>query len=450
MKKAKTKLLIIDDDAAIRQSLRLLFSRYNFEIEDLSHPSYMMDTIAAFQPHLIVLDMNYTLDTSGRQGMKVLKEIRSVYQHIPIILITGWATVQLAVEGMKEGANDFFAKPWDNKALIKSAQTLTQIFEQEKVTATAATRNHWEAIIGESPALLQAKLMAERVSRSDASVLLQGESGTGKELFAEAIHYASARKERPFVKVNLGGISSSLFESELFGHKKGAYTGAISDRVGRFQKADTGTIFLDELGELSPENQVKLLRVLQEQQFEVLGSSQTIQINTRVISATHQNLINYIQQGRFREDLYYRINLVQIFIPSLSERRSDIPLLSQHFVKNLNSINQTNKHLSPEALDWLSKQSYPGNIRQLKNSVERTYLLTDKDRLTDLDFKKMATLAPNYKSTNITPLEQLEQDMIIKALRFYSNNISQAATALGITRSSLYRRIEKHGLEIGE
>ncbi|MCL4107194.1 UNVERIFIED_CONTAM: hypothetical protein GTU68_033009 [Idotea baltica] len=295
--------------------------------------------------------------------------------------------------------------------------------------------------------------MAERVAPTEASVLILGESGTGKELLAEAIHRKSKRKDNVFVKVNLGGISGSLFESEMFGHKKGAYTGATTDREGRFSKAHNGTIFLDEIGELEVDHQVKLLRVLQEKSFEVLGSSEPIKSDFRVISATNKDLQDMVFDRSFREDLFYRINLITLYIPSLNQRRSDIPSLVKHFAGKMSHLYNTEVPIfETETMNWLSAQSYPGNIRELKNKVERAILLNfDKKVISVKDFKNLQKSGQGSSMIKIpevglVKLDEMEEHMIKQALAFHEDNISKAARSLGITRSSLYRRLEKYNI----
>lgn len=294
--------------------------------------------------------------------------------------------------------------------------------------------------------------MALHVAQTDASVLITGESGTGKEVIAEYIHQSSKRSEQQFVKVNLGGISSSLFESEMFGHKKGAFTDAHSDRVGRFEKANDGTIFLDEIGELPMESQVKLLRVLQEKTFEILGSSDTKKSNVRIISATNKDLLSQVNNGEFREDLFYRVNLIHIHIPSLSERAEDIPLLMNHFANNICRLYDLKKpRIDQEAINWMQRQNLPGNIRQLKNILERTILLNPNSKvLSWKDFQKRTSVEPSDKialpNVGAMSLEEMEIRMIKKTMSFHNQSISAASRDLGITRSALYRRLEKFNI----
>lgn len=441
-------ILIIDDDPTVRSSLQLLLSRKGYEASSINHPSIALDTIKERNPQVILLDMNFTIDTSGKQGMKLLQLIRTNYPEISVILMTGWATVQIAVEGMKLGAKDFIAKPWDNHDLLASIKNIEHLHHQKKDDASANMGSE-QHIIGQSPEMLATLSLVEKVAPTNASVLITGESGTGKELIAEAIHQGSTRHDAPFVKVNLGGIPKDLFESEMFGHRRGAFTGATTDREGRFAKAHKGTIFLDEIGELELSSQVKLLRVLQEKTFEMLGSSESQKTDVRVISATNKNLSAMAVSGAFREDLFYRINLLHIHLPPLSARRSDIPLLVKSFLENISNLYQTDRPLlEAGTMDWLSKQEYKGNIRQLKNIVERTFLLhLEKKSLTQKDFLQSFESSNNtVSSASSLNLEALEVQTINKALVKHDHSISAAAKALGITRSSLYRRIEKYGI----
>ena len=446
--KPKYRILIIDDDRAVCLSLSLLMSKQGYEVDKIHHPTLALEKIEDFSPQVILLDMNFTIETSGKQGLYLLKKIRSQFPKISVILMTGWATVQIAVEGMKLGAKDFIAKPWDNKEMVNAVKSILHIYEPLTIDSPSSDEG---IMIGSDPNFLEVLEMAERVAPTKASVLILGDSGTGKELLAESIHRMSKRHENIFVKVNLGGISSSLFESEMFGHMKGSFTGAHVDREGRFAKANTGTIFLDEIGELDLENQVKLLRVLQEKTYEILGSSKPRKSDFRVISATNKKLQDMVFDKSFREDLFYRINLITLYLPSLQERRSDIPAMAKHFMKQVCHLYEKDiPYLDKETFDWLSNQNYPGNIRDLKNQVERTILLNfDKKDITVKDFKAIKS-ANVHKSMIKLPevgsirLDEMEEHMIRKALNFHEHNISKSARSLGISRSSLYRRLEKY------
>jgi len=448
------RILIIDDDRTVCRSLELLLKKSGYEASSVFLPAMAMERIEAYRPALVILDMNFSIDTSGRQGMRMLELMQSRHKEISVILITGWATLQLAVEGMKLGARDFLAKPWDNKHLISSIKTILALHHEDQSERSQVSGADTDFVLGNSEAYAEVLSIVDRVANTDASVVITGESGTGKEVIAEAIHRKSKRSAHPFVKVNLGGISSSLFESEMFGHKRGAFTDASADRAGRFAKAEKGTIFLDEIGDLALESQVKLLRVLQEKTYEVLGSSKTIKTDVRVISATHRSLDSMVKEGSFREDLFYRINLIHIRVPSLEERQEDIPLLVDYFIKRVSRLYEFDRPIiEDEAIAWLSRQTYPGNIRQLRNIVERTALLSiNKKVLATKDFQNNM-VASKHLSTSVTlpeigqiTLEELEKQMIKKALAYHNNSISKTSRSLGLTRSSLYRRMEKYEL----
>ncbi|KAA0992332.1 sigma-54-dependent transcriptional regulator [Dyadobacter aurulentus] len=448
-------LLIVDDDIAIRTSLALLLKKEGFSVQGAGSPEEAFEVLRTVRPELILLDLNFSIETSGKEGMQLLQRIKKSYPAIPVILITGWGTIDLAVKGMKEGATDFITKPWQNEYLIQSVRTILNLAAQEPQSDSRRKleqKYHFENIVGQDAKLLDILGTVGRVAATDAPVLITGESGTGKELIAEAIHSNSKRKARPFVKVNLGGISSTLFESELFGHVRGAFTDAKSDRLGRFEMAHKGSIFLDEIGELDLSSQVKLLRVLQERTFEPLGSSKSRTVDVRIICATNRNLEEMVANGTFREDLYYRINLITVKLPALRERPDDIPLLSGFFVNNLKIIYQRpDITISPAALKWLKTLQLQGNIRQLKNLVERTVLLSSKDVLDIADFQKNLTVGQSAAAKNLpevgsVTLEEMEYQMIARAMQFHQNKISKVARSLGITRFALYRRLEKYGI----
>ena len=447
-------ILVIDDDAAVGTSLKLMLSRAGMSVTIVNYPVDALEYLRSTKPDLVLLDMNFSIDTSGRQGLKLLESIQAIHPKLPIIMITGWGTLQLAVEGMKKGARDFLTKPWDNKELLSSIKTILTLDEQESLKPhNREIAMSFEGIIGRNKGFLEVIDKARKVSKTDASVLILGESGTGKELLAEAIHYESLRSNEAFVKVNLGGISSTLFESEMFGHKKGAFTDAHNDRKGRFEIAHKGTIFLDEIGDLDLGCQVKLLRVLQEKTFEVLGSSETSKVNVRVVSATNKNLSQMVADKSFREDLFYRINLICLTLPPLRERRDDIPLLVNHYVKNLSEIYQLPMtEVSEKAMAWLKDQPFTGNIRQLKNLVERTLLLSSKTLLEKEDFEvnQSSDIASGQNSSipsvGQMSLEEMEKEMILKALEYHNYKIQKAALSLGITRSALYRRMSKFNI----
>ncbi|MCB0572506.1 MAG: sigma-54-dependent Fis family transcriptional regulator [Phaeodactylibacter sp.] len=450
-------ILIVDDDSAVRASLALLFKKEGFATHGVATPAEALNYLRTNQPELILLDMNFSLGTSGEEGLSLLQAIRQRQPQAPVILITGWATVGLAVEGMKLGARDFINKPWDNDYLLQSVHTvldLSNLQEQRVGRRKLDAQYDFGHIVGQDQAFLRVLETVGRVAATEASVLIMGESGTGKELIAEAIHQNSARRSKPFVKVNLGGISSSLFESEMFGHVRGAFTDARSDRAGRFELAHTGTIFLDEIGDLDLSSQVKLLRVLQDRTYEVLGSSRSRKVDVRVISATNRLLEEMVTQGAFREDLFYRINLITIRLPALRERPADIPLLAEYFLDNLRKIyNRPELEASPKAMEWLRALPLPGNIRQLKNLVERAVLVSAHNHLEIADFEAHLQDAPRRSGgqeqlpdVGVMTLDEMEAEMIRKAMAYHRNHITKVAKSLGLTRSSLYRRLDKYGI----
>lgn len=443
-------ILVVDDDIAIRSSLSLVLKRAGYDVKAVERPAEAMDVVRVMAPQLILMDMNYSLSTDGEEGLTLLKQVKIFQPDVPVILMTAWGSIQLAVDGIKAGAFDFITKPWDNRALLQRIETAIQLNATSKVTDETADFDQC-GIIGESEAIKSVLETVKRIAKTDASVLITGESGTGKELIAEAIHRNSDRSGKAFVKVNLGGISQSLFESEMFGHKKGSFTGAVSDRQGRFELADGGTIFLDEIGELDKSCQVKLLRVLQDRTYEVLGDSRQRSTDVRVISATNADLRAMVADGSFREDLLYRINLITLHLAPLRERAEDIPLLVEHFVSNLCRQNRLNEvTVSREAMNYLKGLPYSGNIRELKNLVERTLLVTGNEMLTAQDFMQQRENAGKKESGHeiITgqTLDDVERQAIINALAQYGGNLSQVANALGISRGALYRRLEKYSL----
>jgi DNA-binding NtrC family response regulator len=453
-------ILIIDDDIAVRTSLLLLLRQEGYEAGAAGNPAEAMDALQRHRPGLVLLDLNFSLGTTGQEGMDLLQKIKQFDNTIPVILITGWGSIELAVQGMKLGASDFITKPWSNANILQSVKTLLDLNGKK---ASQQSRRQLDAqfdfsqIIGEDPAILRILETIGRVAGTDASVLIMGESGTGKELIAEAIHQNSQRRNKPFVKVNLGGISTTLFESEMFGHIRGAFTDARYDRTGRFEMAGKGTIFLDEIGDLDAGSQVKLLRVLQDKTYEVLGSSRTKTVDVRVVCATNKNLHEMVAEGTFREDLLYRINLITINLPPLRERPKDIPLLVNSFIRNLREIyNRPQLSVTKEAMKWLQQLPLPGNIRQLKNLTERTILVNHTDELDIPHFRSQLELSPVKKGQLQLPgvgsvtLEELEVEMIRRAMSFHQNRIAKAAASLGLTRSALYRRLEKYNIPYDE
>lgn len=453
-------ILIVDDDASVRSSLTFLLKRAGFETEAVSGPEEALRVVRATAPQLIMMDMNFTLTTTGEEGILLLKQVKIFQPDVPVILMTAWGSISLAVQGMQAGAFDFITKPWNNLMLLKSIRTALELSEQKKMEKVPLNRleadrkYHFDKIIGQSTSLMEVLDTISRIAPTNASVLITGESGTGKELIAEAIHANSPRMKEPFVKVNLGGLSQSLFESEMFGHKKGAFTDAYMDRTGRFEMANKGTIFLDEIGDLELSCQVKLLRVLQDQTFEALGDSHPRKVDIRVVSATNCDLQKMVVSRTFCEDLFYRVNLITVHLPALRERRDDIPLLARYFADKQSEINRLpNVQFTTDAMSFLQQLPYPGNIRELKNLVERTMLVSGKSLLDVSDFEGQWQYPLNGNTSASVSLkgltlDELEKRTILQALETHAGNLSHVATALGISRAALYRRLEKYGIPI--
>ena len=453
-------VLIIDDDTSVITSLALLLKQAGYRSHIATTPSQALEALRSNSIELVLQDMNFSRQTTGEEGISLLRQIKSLHPHLPVILMTAWGSISLAVEGVKAGASDFITKPWTNEQLIQSIRTalsLASASSREQPESPSReeldSRYDFGNIIGRDPKMLSILQIIGRVSATDASVLITGESGTGKELIAEAIHRNGQRRNMPFVKVNLGGISPTLFESEMFGHVKGAFTDARQDRKGRFEMADGGTIFLDEIGDLDVTCQVKLLRVLQDRTYEVLGSSETRTVDVRVISATNANLTELIEAGEFREDLLYRLNLIALHVPPLRERSDDIPLLAGHFLSSVASVyRRANLSIDGSAMNWLQHLPWSGNIRQLRQAIERAVLMTSGDVLKIDDFRTPLTMDSTEPSTDIQPLagsvnlEDMERAMIMKTMRQFGGNISKVAEALGLSRAALYRRLEKFGI----
>lgn len=447
-------ILIVDDDIAIRHSLGLMLKRARYDVEAVASPGEAIEVVRRQTPQLILMDMNFSLTTSGDDGIELLQKVKIFCPDTPVILITAWGSIDLAVRGMRAGAFDFVTKPWNNMTLMQRIETALSL-SKSKDSSVGIKQEDADfdrtLIVGRSKAITDVLSTIERIAKTNASVLITGESGTGKELIAETIHRNSRRARNSFVKVNLGGISHTLFESEMFGHKKGAFTDATSDRVGRFELADKGTIFLDELGELDLACQVKLLRVLQEQTFEVLGDSRPRKVDIRVVCATNADLTKMVAERTFREDLYYRINLITLHLPPLRERREDIPLLVRHFASLATESNNMPKiDITDEAMEYLRRQPFPGNVRELKNLVERAILMSGKSVLTAEDFQLANNISPaSFKPipTTAMTLDEAERVRIVEAMEKYDGNMTQVAASLGISRQALYRRLEKYGLK---
>jgi DNA-binding NtrC family response regulator len=451
----RRRILIVDDDSAVQVSLALLLKQSGFDTSCADGPRQALEQLDAGPVDLVLQDMNFSLQTSGEEGLDLLARIKQRHPALPVLLMTAWGSIALAVKGVKAGAANFFTKPWDNAQLVNLVEATLDLAVPD--SAPRVTRRTLDAqcdfsgIVGEHPKLLKVLETIAQVARTRAPVLILGESGTGKELIADAIHRNSPRAGQAIVKINMGAITSTLFESEMFGHVRGAFTDARSDRKGHIASADGGTLFLDEIGELQRGDQVKLLRVLQDQRYQPVGASRAEQADLRVVSATNRELAELVASGEFREDLFYRLNLITIRLPPLRERRSDIPLLARHIAARIaDSYGLGDAALAPDALEWLAAQPWPGNIRQLKQTLERALLLAGKPRLGQADFLAASAVDEGAPGSRLgvdgMTLEQVERHMIEQALQQHTGNISRMAKALGLSRTALYRRLERHGL----
>lgn len=452
-------ILVIDDDIAIQTSLKLLLNEEGFVVATAGKQGEALCILNAQEVSLVLLDMNFSVDTSGCDGLDLLDDIKAKWPQIPVILITGWGSIELAVEGMRKGAFDFITKPWENIRISRSVNNAIALAKQgqrqKKTRQKLDEKFHLDRIIGEHYGIIQVLETVGNVAHTTAPVLIYGESGTGKELIARAIHENSDRKNEPFVSVNLGAVPISLFESEMFGYCKGAFTDAQTDKPGKFELADKGTLFLDEIGETDLNSQVKLLRVLQEQRVDRIGAIETKPVDVRIVCATNRKLSTMVAEGRFREDLFYRINLINIDLPPLRERKSDISILAKHFLQDCaKTYNKNILGIDEAALQFLRDLPFPGNIRELKNSIERAVLYSD-DKIINRDLlKKCLTGTSNFPDSQkklpeigVMTLDEIEEAMVVKALEKYKYNISHTADSLGLSRQMLYRRMEKYELK---
>jgi DNA-binding NtrC family response regulator len=456
------RILIADDQADVLAALRLLLKGEHYDIQTAASPKGVLTAIDSQELDVVLIDLNYARDTtSGNEGLELLSKLQATAPTVPVVVMTAWGSVDLAVEAMRRGARDFIQKPWDNTLLLLSvlriqvelAQALRrgERLEAENLALRDSATSYASAtpqVIAESPAMKSVLNLVQRIGPADANVLITGENGTGKEVVARALHVCSTRAVRPMVSVNAGALAEGLFESELFGHVRGAFTDAKTDRVGRFELADGGTIFLDEIANVPLNLQTKLLRVLETGEFERVGSSKTRKANVRVLSATNADLHVEVADGRFRQDLLFRLNTVEIHIPPLRERRDDIKPLAEHFLSQYSDRYRRSIQLfTEEALDALLHHSWPGNVRELDHVVERAVLMSSGSVVTAFDLGLNAVrdgrvAAPLEEMS----LEEVERLLIQKALNRFSGNANRAAEALGLSRSALYRRLQKYGL----
>ena len=447
------RVLIADDVPDVIEALRLLLKGEGFQVLTATSPDAVIAQIGDSDIDVVLMDLNYTRDTtSGQEGLDLLARIKAIDQTVPVVVMTAWSSVDLAVEAMRRGARDFLQKPWDNDRLLAVLQTQVELaralrhslrLEAENEALRAQPR---PTMVTASPAMVPVVRTIERVGPSDANVLITGENGTGKTLVAQALHAASSRAGRAMVTVNVGGLSEGVFESELFGHVKGAFTDAKTDRVGRFELADGGTLFLDEIANIGMAQQVRLLRVLETGEFERVGSSRTRRVSVRIIAATNAELGDGVAAGTFRQDLLFRLNTVEIRVPPLRERREDLSALASLFLRqHAQRYRKAVTGFDAGALQALSEHHWPGNVRELDHAVERAVLMTPGPsiRAADLSLKPAKDGVTRLEEMS---LEEVEAFLIKKTLARYDGNVSLAANTLGLSRSALYRRLQRYGL----
>lgn len=460
--KIKTgRILIVDDNEDLLKAAKIFLKRHFAQVDLEKNPEAIPNLLNNEDYDVILLDMNFTKDvSSGKEGYYWLEKILEIDPSSVVVLITAYGDVQMAVKAIKAGATDFVLKPWENEKLLATLYSAMKLRETKLEVDNLRTKqreinlkinNKYDEIIGQSPAIQKVFETIDRVAVTDANVLILGENGTGKELVARAIHNHSPRKNEVFVNVDLGSVSETLFESELFGHKKGSFTDAKEDRAGRFEIANGGTLFLDEIGNLSMPLQAKLLTVLQNRKVSRVGANKEINIDIRLVCATNMPLYDMVKENRFRQDLLYRINTIEIELPPLRNRLEDIPLLADHFLKHYShKYNKAVSKISEGAISRMQKHNWPGNIRELQHALERAIIMSNSQVLQPEDFNFSAQPVNNQDSASVLldqyNLEDVEKILIRKVLKKYNGNITQAASELGLTRSSLYRRLEKYGL----
>ena len=447
------RVLIADDQPDVLEALRLLLKTEGYQIELVSSPAGVLTALDAREFDVVLMDLNYARDTtSGQEGLDLLSRIQALDSTVPVVVMTAWSSVKIAVEAMRRGARDFIQKPWENERLIAILRTQIELSRALRRGLRLEAENRLlrgverPTLIAESPAMQPVLRLIANVGPSDANVLVTGEPGTGKEIVAQTLHAISPRASKPMVTVNAGGLPEGIFESELFGHVRGAFTDAKADRVGRFELADGSTLFLDEIANISASQQAKLLRVLQTGELERVGSSRTRQVDVRIVSATNADLNAEVTAGRFRADLQFRLNTIEIHLPPLRDRREDIPLLASHFLgRHAQRYRKPLAAFDPAAMQALLDHPWPGNIRELDHAVERAVLMAQGDTVKagDLGLRQSREGAPRLEDMS---LEDVEFSLIKKALARFDGNVSHAAKALGLSRSALYRRLQRFGL----
>ena len=446
-------VLIADDQPHILDALELLLEPEGYRVEKATSPYMVLDALQSSTFDAMLLDLNYTRDTtSGREGLDLLSQIRSHESKLPIIVMTAWANLELAVEAMRRGANDFIQKPWDNARLLTVLRTQIDLYDAVRRAQRLEAENRMlraanlPEMIATAPAMQPVLATIARIGPSDASVLITGEHGTGKEVVAQTLHALSPRASRSMVAVNTGALPEGTFESELFGHVKGAFTDARSERIGRFELAEGGTLFLDEIANIPPRQQAKLLRVLETGEMERVGSSKTRKVNVRVLSATNADLHKEVEEGRFRADLLFRLNTVEIHLPPLRERREDIPPLAAYFLSRYaQRYRKQVQGIDPAAIQLMLHYGWPGNVRELDHTIERAVLMA-RENVIEVSDLGLSPARVSTQALEEMSLESVESILIRKALSRCNGNVSQAAEALGLSRGALYRRMEKYGI----
>jgi DNA-binding NtrC family response regulator len=449
------RILLADDQADIRDALRLLLKREGYETHGVTSPAEALAAIESREFDAVLMDLNYARDTtSGQEGLDLLSRIQMVDSTLPLIVMTAWSSVEIAVEAMRRGARDFIPKPWENNRLLAIIRTQIDLRQALRKASRLEAENRLlrsesrPTMIAESPVMQPVLELIGRIGPSDANVLITGEHGTGKEVVAQTLHALSTRASRPMVTVNAGGLSEGVFESELFGHVKGAFTDARTDRVGRFELAEGGTLFLDEIANVPLNLQAKLLRVLETGELERVGSSTTRRVDVRVLAATNADVNAEAAAGRFRQDLLFRLNTIEIHLPPLRERRGDILLLAHHFLRGYaRRYRKTISAFDAAATQLLREHSWPGNVRELDHAVERGVLLSTGPLVHAADLGLRAPAPAGSPRLEEMSLDEVERHLIQRTLARYDSNVSQAAKALGLSRSALYRRLQKYGLE---
>lgn len=448
------RVLLADDLPDVREALRLLLKDEGFETQAASSPAELIATLETREFDAILMDLNYARDTtSGQEGLDLLGRIQAMDSALPVIVMTAWGSVELAVEAMRRGARDFIQKPWENARLLSILRTQIELRQalRREIRLEAENRllraEKRPTLIAEAPSMQPVLELIARIGPSDANVLVTGEHGTGKDVVAQTLHALSGRAAKPMVAVNAGGLSEGVFESELFGHVRGAFTDARTDRVGRFELAEGGTLFLDEIANIPPNLQAKLLRVLETGEMERVGSSRTQRVDVRILAATNADVNTEVAAGRFRQDLLFRLNTIEIHLPPLRERREDIPLLAAHFLRAYSQrYRKALRGFDAAAQQALASHAWPGNVRELDHAVERAVLMAQGDQVRPSDLGLRPGGPGSAVRLEEMTLEDVEQYLVQKTLARCGGNVSQAAKALGLSRSGLYRRMQKHSL----